>query len=153
MGDGLLDLVLMKILHQSQHLNELAASGIAHPGFHQPPQTMDAFCELLAVQRGGLIESPALVFQQGQIVQGIVDKIGGAVSRDDIEGSDCFRPKKALCGGKSGTPGQHPAPFRPRIRIRQKPAKAERAAGLTWASVVSGMETVTLVSSCAPQTF
>jgi len=36
----------------------------------------------------------------------------------------------ALCGRQAVAPGQFPAPFRPRIRIRQKPAKAERAAGL-----------------------
>ena len=31
MGNSLLDLMLMEVLHQTQHLNELAASGIAHP--------------------------------------------------------------------------------------------------------------------------
>jgi hypothetical protein len=35
--------MLMKILHQPKHLNELATPGISHPGFHQPPKTMDAF--------------------------------------------------------------------------------------------------------------
>jgi hypothetical protein len=39
--------MLMKVLHQSQHLNELAAPTIPHPRFHQPSPF---------VQRRGLIE-------------------------------------------------------------------------------------------------
>src|SRR5205823_14931568 len=38
---------------------------------------------------------------------------------------------EALCGGKDGATGKCPAPFRPHLRIRQEPAKAEWAAGLT----------------------
>jgi hypothetical protein len=62
-GDGLFDLMLVEVLHQSQHLNELAASGIAHPRFHQPAKPMNAFGEPPAVERRGLIERLALVFQ------------------------------------------------------------------------------------------
>src|ERR1700730_10804638 len=47
---AMFDLMLMEVLHQSKHLNELASSGIPHPCFHQPPQTMDAFGELPVVQ-------------------------------------------------------------------------------------------------------
>ena len=53
------------------------------------------------------------------------------VARDDPGSSDRFRSEEALCGGKNGAAGQFPAPFRPRVRIRQELAKAERAAGLT----------------------
>jgi hypothetical protein len=42
-GYSLLDLMLMEFLHRSQPLNEPSARGIAHPRFHQPSQTMDAF--------------------------------------------------------------------------------------------------------------
>ena len=52
------------------------------------------------------------------------------VARTILESSDRFPSEEALCGGKNGAPGQFPAPFRPGIRIRQEPAKAERAAGL-----------------------
>ena len=49
---------------------------------------MDAVGKLPAVQRGCLIEGPALVFQQGEIMQGITDKICRAVTagmdRDDL---------------------------------------------------------------------
>src|ERR1700720_1785732 len=37
---GLFHLVLVKILHQPQHLDELAPSRGPHPGFHEPPQPM-----------------------------------------------------------------------------------------------------------------
>jgi hypothetical protein len=40
--DSLLDLMLVKVLHQAEHLNELAASAIAHSRFHQPPKTINA---------------------------------------------------------------------------------------------------------------
>ena len=79
---GLFDLMLMEILHQPQHLDELAPPGIAHPRFHQPPQTMNAFGKLPAVERRGLIERLALVFQQSQIMQRIVDKLRLVVAAD-----------------------------------------------------------------------
>jgi NAD(P)-dependent dehydrogenase (short-subunit alcohol dehydrogenase family) len=50
---------------------------------------------------------------------------------DRFGGCDRSSSEEALCGGKNGAPGQFLAPFRPRIRIRQEPAKAARAAGLT----------------------
>jgi hypothetical protein len=34
--------MLMKILHQPQNLDELAPSHYPHPGFHEPPQPMNA---------------------------------------------------------------------------------------------------------------
>jgi hypothetical protein len=71
---------LMEVLHQSQHLNELAAPGVPHPRFHQPAEPMNAFRELPAVERRGLIKRLALVFQQRQIMQGIVDKIGRVIA-------------------------------------------------------------------------
>src|SRR3984893_16827189 len=80
--DGLLHLMLMKILHQLQHLNELAAAGIAHPRFHQSPKAMNAFGEPPVVERRGLVERLALVFQRRQIMQGVVDKIGRLVAAD-----------------------------------------------------------------------
>ena len=58
-------------------------------------------------------------------------------SQDRLDGCDRSRSEEALCGGKNGAPGQFPAPFRPRIRIRQEPAKAARAAGLTSISTTS----------------
>ena len=48
--DGLFDLMLMEVLHQSKHLNELPPSGIAHARFHQTAQTVDAFGEFPIVQ-------------------------------------------------------------------------------------------------------
>src|ERR1700730_15339060 len=72
--------MLVKVLHQSQHLNELAAPAIPHPRFHQPSQTINAIGEAPFVQRRGLIERLALVFQQGEIMQGIVDKLGPVVA-------------------------------------------------------------------------
>jgi short-subunit dehydrogenase len=47
-----------------------------------------------------------------------------------VGGCDRSRSEEALCGGKNGAAGQFPAPFRPRIRVRQEPAKAARTAGL-----------------------
>ena len=59
-GDGVFDLMLVEVLHQAQHLDELAPSGVAHPGFYKPSQTMDAFGQLPAVQGRCLIERLAL---------------------------------------------------------------------------------------------
>ena len=86
--NSLLHLMLMKILHQSQHVNELTAAGIAHPRFHQSPKAMNAFGEPPIVERRGLVERLALVFQQHQIMQGVVDKIGRLVAAD-VDG-DCL---------------------------------------------------------------
>src|SRR3981189_598695 len=69
--NSLLHLMLMKILHQSQHLNELTAAGIAPPPSPQPPKAMNAFGEPPIVERRGLVERLALVFQQRQIMQGV----------------------------------------------------------------------------------
>lgn len=49
---------------------------------------------------------------------------------DGVESRHRTRSEEALRGGKDGAPGQSPAPFRPRDRIRQEPAKAARATGL-----------------------
>ena len=72
--------MLVKILHQAQHLDELAASGVAHPRLHQPAQPVNAVGELPVVERRGLIERVALVFQQRQIVQRIIDELRRAVA-------------------------------------------------------------------------
>ena len=72
--------MLVKILHQPQHLNELAPSGIAHSRLHQPAQTMNAFGQLPVIKRRGLIERFALVFQQSEIMQGIIDELRLAVA-------------------------------------------------------------------------
>ena len=53
------------------------------------------------------------------------------VAETVLGGCDRSRSEEALCGGKNGAPGQFPAPFRPRVRVRQEPAKADRAASLT----------------------
>jgi hypothetical protein len=74
--------MLVKVLHQSQHLNELAAPAILHPRFHQPSQTINAIGEAPFVQRRGLIERLALLFQQGEVMQGIVDKLGPVIAAD-----------------------------------------------------------------------
>jgi hypothetical protein len=88
--------MLMKVLHQSKHLNELAPACIAHPRFHQPPQAMNAIGEPPAVERRSLVERLALVFQQRQIMQRIVDKIRRVVAagmdRDRLAPADDLNP-------------------------------------------------------------
>jgi hypothetical protein len=37
--------MLMEVLHQSKHLNELASACVAHSRFQQPAKTMNAFGE------------------------------------------------------------------------------------------------------------
>ncbi len=76
--------MLVKILHQPQHLNELAPSGIAHSRLHQPAQTMNASGKLPVIKRRGLIERFALVLQQSEIMQGIIDKLRLAVAADSL---------------------------------------------------------------------
>ncbi len=82
MSNGVFDIMLTEVLHQTQDLNELAPSGVPHPDFHQPPQPMNTFRELPPVQRRRLIERLALVFQQRQVVQRIVDKVGHGITSD-----------------------------------------------------------------------
>jgi hypothetical protein len=56
--------MLMEVLHQSKHLNELAASGIAHSRFHQPAKTMNAFGE---PPRKGSPRKPAALARSNRI--------------------------------------------------------------------------------------
>ena len=72
--------MLVKVLHQSKHLDEPATSPIPHPRFHQPPRTMNAVRKPPVVQRRGLIKRLALVLQQGEVMQGIVNKLGLVVT-------------------------------------------------------------------------
>jgi len=51
--------VLVKILHQPQHLDELAPSRGPHPGFHEPPQPMNAVRKSPIVQGCRLVERRA----------------------------------------------------------------------------------------------
>lgn len=44
--------------------------------------------------------------------------------------------QEALRGGKNGATDQSPAPFRPRVRIRQEPAKTVRVADLTTINIL-----------------
>ena len=43
LADGLFHLVLVKILHQPQHLDKLARALIAHARFYQPAQAVEAY--------------------------------------------------------------------------------------------------------------
>jgi hypothetical protein len=52
-----------------QHLDELAPSRDSHPGFHEPPQSMNAVRKPPIIQRRRLIEHLGLLFQQRQIMQ------------------------------------------------------------------------------------
>jgi hypothetical protein len=64
----LFHLVLVKILHQPQHLDELAPPHGPHPGFHEPPQPMNTVRKPPIIQGRRLIERLGLLFQQGQIM-------------------------------------------------------------------------------------
>jgi len=57
-----LDLVLMEVLHQPQHLDELAPSGRPHPRFHESPQPMNTVRKSPIVQRRRLVERLGLLF-------------------------------------------------------------------------------------------
>ena len=51
-----------------------------HARLHQPPQTIDAIGEAPVVERRGLIERLALVFEQGEIMQRIEYELGLVVA-------------------------------------------------------------------------
>lgn len=63
-----------KGLKQSQNLDVLSAGVLVQPGFEQSSQLDKTLGQLPAGERRGLIERPALVFEQGQAVQRIVDR-------------------------------------------------------------------------------
>ena len=77
---GPFHLVLVKILHQPQYLDELAPSRGPHPSFYEPPQPMNAIRKSPIVQRRRLIERLGLLFEQRQIMQRIVNEIGRLVT-------------------------------------------------------------------------
>ena len=60
---GAVDFLLSEVLHQSQHLDELALSSLAHPGLQQPPQYGELFGQLPPNQWCRLVKSPRLLFQ------------------------------------------------------------------------------------------
>src|SRR5271169_3093342 len=59
-------------LHQPQHLDILAAGVFFEPRFEQASQLSKAIWQLPAGEWCGLVESPALLFQQRQVVNRIV---------------------------------------------------------------------------------
>jgi hypothetical protein len=74
-----------KVLHQSKHLKELAASGIAHPRFHQPPKAMNAFGELPAVEWRSLVERIHLALAAaGTLIYMLFTILAGAISSASI---------------------------------------------------------------------
>ena len=65
----------MEILHQTQHLDEVAPPGIAHAQIEQSSQPIDTLCQLPALKRHRLVQRPAFMFQLRQIMQRVVDKV------------------------------------------------------------------------------
>ena len=65
---------------------------LLQPGFEQAPQIGEALRKLPAGERRSLIQSQALVFEQGQVVQRIVDRglarIGALVAGNHLSATD-----------------------------------------------------------------
>jgi hypothetical protein len=78
-GDGLPDagqyILEAEDLQQPQDLDELAFAALAHTGLDQAAQRGKFLRQIPADQRGCLIKSSDLVFEQRQVMQWVVDKI------------------------------------------------------------------------------
>ena len=60
---GAVDLLPPEVLHQSQHLDEVSLSSIAHPGLQPPPQYGELLGQLPPNQWLRLVESLRLLLQ------------------------------------------------------------------------------------------
>ena len=78
-GDGLSDagqhVLGAEYLQQPQDLDELAFAALAHAGLDQAPQRGEFLGQIPADQRRRLVESADLVFEQGQVMQRVEDKV------------------------------------------------------------------------------
>ena len=71
--DGGGDLFKSEVLDQPQHLDVLPAGVLPQSRLQQPAQLSEALGQLPSRKRRGLVQRPALVFEQSQVVQRIVD--------------------------------------------------------------------------------
>ena len=60
---GAVDFLPSEVLHQSQHLDELALSSLVHSGLQQPPEYGELLGQLPPNQWRRLVKSPRLLFQ------------------------------------------------------------------------------------------
>ena len=86
-------------LQQPQYLDVLAAGVLAQSRLQQPAQLSEALRQLPAGKRRGLVQSAALVFEQSQVVQRIVDGSFAFVAAL-VFGDDLAPRRRSRCGGR-----------------------------------------------------
>lgn len=82
--------------------------------------------------------TPGIIVGHDELVHAVESgdppELGGG---DSCEGGNSRCAQETLHRWKPGAPSKHPAPFLPRIRIRQEPSEAQSSAGLMSTSMRS----------------